>query len=237
MADDKELVFHVITVIPGGKLSPHCLLLLQLHCMKIGGDPNRNLTLCITLPHGFSLTGQSPVETNLGHHHGYCAHMWPINKCTGLKLGCPSLIPDILARKSVPVLNKGIEVEGGERQQSSRFPFEPLNIFFFSLSSSLPPVSLLSLPLLFLSIFCRLSLLLFSLNFTIPFLSFWNLFDWLAEQPYTNFSWERPVEPSSQIAPRAHWIFLQMSNKRWTQLRFRETQKSILRLPPVTLRD
>ena len=24
----------------------------------------------------------------------------------------------------------------------------------------------------------------------------------------------RPIEPRSQIAPRAHWIFLQMSNKR-----------------------
>ena len=103
------------------------------------------------------------------------------------------------------------------------FPFSPLR-----------PISLIPL-FLFPHAFCSLLSPSLSLSAPPPSLSFYSI--GLPGNLTETSLKSRPIEPRSQIAPRAHWIFLQMSNKRWTQLRFRETQKSILRLPPVTLRD
>lgn len=140
-------------------------------------------------------------------------------------------------------INKGsVEIKGAERWKSFKIPVCRRKVP----SSFLLPLSLLSLLFLpfpsfsFVFLFVLSFLLSLSLSAPPPLLLLLSLSFYSIGSPgnLTETSLKsRPIEPRSQIAPRAHWIFLQMSNKRWTQLRFRETQKSILRLPPVTLRD
>lgn len=147
--------------------------------------------------------------------------------------------------KSVLFLTEGeLRLKEQKNENLSRFVFARESSLFLPSSpffpfSPLHPISLISLSLFPLA-FCSLLSPSLSLSAPPPSLFLLSLSFYSIGLPgnLTETSLKsRPIEPRSQIAPRAHWIFLQMSNKRWTQLRFRETQKSILRLPPVTLRD
>lgn len=76
MIDSKELVFYLQWPSLEGNLALSvCCCCSCGHCLKTGVASTENLTICIKL---IDLTGQFPVETNLGHHPGCCIHMWLI---------------------------------------------------------------------------------------------------------------------------------------------------------------
>lgn len=126
--------------------------------------------------------------------------------------------------KSVLFLTEGeLKLKEQKDENLSRFVFARESSLFLSSSpffpfSPLHPISLISL-FLFPLAFCSLlspslslsapppSLFLLSLS-----LSFYSI--GLPSNLTETSLKSRPIEPRSQIAPRAHWIFLQMSNKR-----------------------
>ena len=229
----------------------------------MSGDSEENPTICNIPSQSFNLQGRGILSHACNLHRskdetkpvpqGWTRSTPFTNShrdhtCTNHTRGHPLLMTDDADQKikKCSFINKGrVEIKGAERWKSFKIPIYRRKVPF----SFLLPLSFLSLlSLLFLScpsfsflfLFVLSSLLSLSLSAPPPPLLLLSLSFYSIGLPgnLTETSLKsRPIEPRSQIAPRAHWIFLQMSNKRWTQLRFRETQKSILRLPPVTLRD